>query len=90
MAIFMIGYELHLSEGEMYDDLIEALARLGETWHCLKSAWLVKSEYTSAEIRSSLLPSVKVDDQLLVIRQGTGAAWVGFTGGCRQWLRDSL
>ncbi len=90
MAVFMIGYDLHPTEGETYDALTEAIERLGNTWHCLNSAWLVKTEYTSAEIRSRLRPYVKEDDQLLVIRQGTGAAWMGFTGDCQQWLRDNL
>ena len=90
MAIHVIAYDLHPSEGQTYDGLTEAIEDLGNTWHCLDSVWLIKSEYTSAEIRGRLRPFLKEDDQLLVIRQGDGAAWIGFTGDCQQWLRDNL
>ncbi len=90
MAVFMIAYDLHPSEDETYEALTEAIESLGSTWNCLSSAWLVKSEYTSAEIRSRLRSYLKEDDRLLVIRQGTGAAWIGFDGDCQQWLRDNL
>jgi hypothetical protein len=91
MAVYMIGYDLHPSKGETYDELLAAIPKVGTTtWHCLDSTWLVVSEKTAAEIRNELRQHIQDDDQLLVMRYGKGAAWFGFTGECQQWLIDNL
>lgn len=91
MAIYMIGYDLHPATGEDYDELFAALEAMGTGyWDCLDSTWLVMTEKTPAEIRDELKPHLKDDDRLLIMRYGTGAAWLGFKNDCRTWLEDKL
>lgn len=42
MAAYMVGYDLHPSRGETYDELIQAIKRLGSWWHHLDSTWIVE------------------------------------------------
>ena len=51
MATHLIGYDLHPSKGETYEDLFESIKALGGWWHHLDSTWLVVSELTAAQIR---------------------------------------
>jgi hypothetical protein len=91
MTVYVIGYDLHPSKGETYNDLLAAIPKVGtSSWHCLDSTWLVLTEKTATEIRNELRQHLKDDDQLLVVRYGKGAAWFGFTGKCHQWLVDNL
>jgi hypothetical protein len=91
MAIYMIGYDLHPSKGETYDDLTDTIEELFPThWHCLDSTWLVKTVKTAVQIRDALKPHLKNDDQLLVMKYGKGAAWFGFKGDCKTWLKNNL
>ena len=91
MAIYMIGYDLHPSEGENYDKLFAALEAIGTGyWDCLESTWLVITEKTAGEIRDELNQYTKPGDRILVMRYGKGAAWLGFKYECQTWLEDNL
>ena len=92
MAIFVVGYDLHPSKGETYENLIEAIKAVGETWwHCLDSTWLVKSNKTSVQIRDELWQHMLADDQLLVVQYAPpGSAWIGFSGDCATWLKNNM
>lgn len=91
MTIYMIGYDLHPSSGEDYDELFAALEAIGSGyWDCLDSTWLVITDKTPAQIRDELKRYLKGDDRLLVMRYGEGAAWLGFKGDCHTWLEDNL
>lgn len=90
MAIYVIGYDLHPTKGETYDELIDAIKGLGTWWHCLDSTWLVISNKTAGQIRDALWAHMKADDQLLVVTYSRDAAWEGFSGNCQKWLSDNL
>lgn len=91
MAIYMIGYDLHPSEGENYDKLFVALEAIGTGyWDCLKSTWLIITEKTAAQITEEINKYIKPDDRILVMRYGEGAAWLGFKYECETWLEDNL
>jgi len=92
MAVYMIGYDLHPSEGEEhYDRLFKTLEVIGSGyWDCLESTWLVITEKTAAQIRDELRPCLRAEDRLLIMRYGEGAAWVGFKDDCQTWLEDYL
>lgn len=91
MAIYMIGYDLHPSKDENYDNLYAALEAIGAGyWDCLESTWLVVTERTAIQIRDELKQHLKPHDRLLVMRYGAGAAWQGFSGDCQTWLEDKL
>ncbi|HVW74478.1 MAG TPA: hypothetical protein VHC39_12625 [Rhizomicrobium sp.] len=91
MTIFAIGYDLHPTRGETYDELIAAIKGVGSWWHCLDSTWLVKTNLTAVQIRDALWRHMKQDDQLLVVQYSPpGSAWAGFSGDCQQWLKDNM
>ena len=91
MPVYMIGYDLHPSEEEKYDDLYTALEAIGSGyWDCLNLTWLVITEKTPTQIRDKLKQYLKEDDRLLVMRYGDGAAWYGFRDDCETWLKDNL
>ena len=91
MAVFMIGYNLHPTQGEAHDDLLNAIQNVGtSSWHCLDLTWLVISDKTATQIQDELRPHIKDDDQLLIMRYGKGAAWFGFRGECWSWLKKTL
>jgi hypothetical protein len=90
MSTFVIGYDLHPSKGETYEDLIAAIKEVGNWWHCLDSTWVVVSGKTAEQIRDLLLPHIKNDDQLLVVRLAGEAAWFGFKEECSSWLKSNL
>jgi hypothetical protein len=91
MAIYMIGYDLHRSNGDTQDKLFSALEVIGTGyWDCLDSTWLIITERTAAEIRDQLKQHLSDDDRLLVMRYGEGAAWLGFKDRCEAWLKDNL
>lgn len=91
MTIYVVGYDLHPSKGETYDELISAIKALGDWWHCLDSTWLVKSNSTSVQIRDALWQHMKADDQLLVVAYAPhNSAWAGFSGDCQSWLKNNM
>jgi hypothetical protein len=61
MSVFMIGYDLH--EGEDYEDLIDAIKGLTQSWwHCLDSTWFILSDSDAPTIRDTLKPHLKRAD----------------------------
>lgn len=92
MATHLIGYDIHPSRGETYDELIAAIKALGAWWHHLDSTWLVISNLTAVQIRDRLKAHLPYkDDQLLTITvSGDAAAWLGFADSGSKWLKDNL
>jgi hypothetical protein len=91
MATILIAYDIHPTEGEMYDDLIERIQSLGDWWHHLESAWIVRCAHSPREIRDQLKSSIGTDDQLLVLEiSGDTAEWAGVNDAGSQWLKDNI
>ena len=91
VATILIAYDIHPTEGEMYDDLIERIQSLGDWWHHLESAWIVRCAHSPREIRDQLKSSIGTDDQLLVLEiSGDTAEWAGVNGTGSQWLKENL
>jgi hypothetical protein len=91
MTTFVIGYDIHPSKGETYDELIEAIKIVGSTWwHHLDSTWVVVSSKTAVQIRDALIPHLRSDDQLLVAVLAGEAAWTGFNEKGSGWLKTNL
>ncbi|OGJ56467.1 hypothetical protein A3D88_03770 [Candidatus Peribacteria bacterium RIFCSPHIGHO2_02_FULL_52_16] len=64
MANYLVTYDLNKT-GQNYDGLIGAIKKF--TWYgVLKSAWLIKSTSSAAEISKYLLPHIDKNDRLLV------------------------
>lgn len=95
MAVYIIGYDLHPTKGETYENLKKAIDGLSpKTWHCLDSTWMVVTDKTAVQIRDLLLPHMYKDDQLLVVKyaENGGGRWAyhGFIGDCADWIRNNL
>jgi hypothetical protein len=95
LAIYVVGYDLHPTRGETYDDLIDLLGKIGESsWHCLDSTWLIKTGKTAVQIRDQIKAHLRNDDQVVVLKydqsDANRAAWTGFTGDCQAWLKNNL
>ena len=93
MATHLIGYDLHPKNGETYTELIEAIKALGigQSWHCLDSTWINKSNLTSEQVCNALWKHMKADDQLFVVQiENRPAAWNGFGQVCSDWLKKNL
>jgi hypothetical protein len=91
MSIYLVGYDIHPSRGESYNDLINALKAYGTYWHHLDSTWLIESDKTAKQIRDELWAHMYKDDELLVIKYGEKtAAWEGFNESGQNWLRKNL
>ena len=91
IATILIAYDIHPTEGKMYDDLIERIQSLGDWWHHLESAWIVRCAYSPREIRDQLKSYIGTDDQLLVLEiSGDTAEWAGVNDAGTHWLKDNI
>ncbi|MGY8663821.1 hypothetical protein Q3C01_15815 [Bradyrhizobium sp. UFLA05-109] len=91
MATILIGYDLHPTRGETYEELVSAIKALGAWWHHLDSTWIVKCNDTPVQVRDRLRQHVLSDDQLLVVDiSGDAAAWFGFNESGSKWLKDNI
>ncbi len=89
MKTYLVGYDLN-KPGQDYDDLFKAIKALGSWWHCLDSTWIIKTDWTSVQIRDDLSKHIDNSDELLVVRLTGEGAWTGFDNQCSQWLKDNL
>jgi hypothetical protein len=91
MATILIAYDIHPTEGGMYDNLIEKIQSLGDWWHHLESTWIVSCVHSPREIRDQLKSHIGTDDQLLVLEvSGDVAEWAGVNDAGSQWLKDNI
>jgi hypothetical protein len=87
MATILIAYDIHPTEGRMYDNLIETIQSLGDWWHHLESTWIVRCAHSPREIRDQLKSHIGTDDQLI---SGDTAEWTGVNDAGNQWLKDNI
>jgi hypothetical protein len=86
MACFMIGCRLS-GPGNDYIALAEAIERLGRTWECPGSTWVVATDKTAADIRDELRPYLDTNDELLVAELSGDVAWRGTSKHFSEGLR---
>jgi hypothetical protein len=91
MTTLLIAYDIHPTKSEGSDNLIEKIQSLGDWWHHLESAWIVRCAHSPREIRDQLKLYIGTDDQLLVIEiSGDTAEWAGVNDAGSQWLKDNI
>lgn len=90
MTTYMIGYDIHPTQGETYDELIEALKAYSYWWHHLDSTWFIVTDHKPREILDNLKRHIKADDQLVVARTCGHGAWSGFSERGAKWLKDNI
>lgn len=85
----IISYDLR-KPGRNYQELYEAIKRLGVWWHCLESVWIVRTDLTCAQIRDRITSYLDANDKLLVAKlQGDWASY-GLDQQCNGWLTENL
>jgi hypothetical protein len=91
MATYLIGYDIHPSQGQTYDSLIGAIKSLGAWWHHLDSTWLVVSDRSVWDVRDQLQRHIWPNDELLVVRVD-GQLWAsfGFAANGVEWLKTNV
>jgi len=89
MKTYLVGYDLN-TPGQDYTDLINAIKAFGTWWHHLDSTWLIKTDWTSVQIRDDLKQHMDTNDELLVVRLSGEAAWKGFNQKGSDWITNNL
>jgi hypothetical protein len=91
MRTYLVGYDLNRPRGASdYPELYKALQAYPNWWHHLDSTWIIKTDWSSVQIRDDLRQHIDSGDKLLVVRlEGTGA-WFGFNEKGSQWLKNNL
>ncbi|WP_228236841.1 hypothetical protein [Allomuricauda sp. M10] len=89
MGTFLITYDLH-APIQNYQPLIDEIKKIGTWWHCLESVWIIKSNYTCAQLRDILLNYIDNDDELLVV--GLTGHWASsnLSKNCSDWLKQNM
>jgi hypothetical protein len=91
MTIYVVGYDIHPSQGQTYGKLEEAIKSVGDWWHCLDSTWLVKTQWTAVQVRDHVWAQMYSNDKLLVVAYNPPhSGWYGFTGDCQTWLQNNM
>lgn len=89
MKSYLISYDLN-KPGQNYNDLYEAIKKIGTWWHHLDSTWIIRSSQSAEEIRDQLKANIDSNDKLIVIILTGEAAWCGFSTSGSKWLKDNL
>lgn len=91
MTIYVIGYDIHPSQGQTYDALEKAIQSFPDWWHCLDSTWLVKSDLSATQVRDKVWKSMYDNDRLLVVAYAPhNSDWIGFDAECSNWLKANM
>lgn len=89
MKTYVVGYDLN-KPGQDYAELIKALRAYPNWWHHLDSTWVIKTDWTTAQIRDDLMQHIDKSDELLVMRLSGEGAWTGFNQEGSDWLMANL
>jgi hypothetical protein len=89
MKTYVVGYDLN-KPGQDYTSLIKALQAYPNWWHHLDSTWVIKTDWTAAQIRDDLKQHIDKSDELVVLRLSGEGAWTGINEKGSKWLLDNL
>jgi hypothetical protein len=89
MPTFVIGYDIHPTEGETYDKLIEAIKAYGTWWHHLDCIWLIVTDDLCNDVADNLYRHMKSGDKLIVM--ATCGVWASCGLDTEQnWLTECV
>jgi hypothetical protein len=92
MKTYLVGYDLNKPRGaDDYKKLHDAIKQhSGWWWNYLDSTWIIKSNYSAAQIRDTLKPYLDSSDELLVV--GLTGEWAseGINQEGTKWLSDNV
>lgn len=66
MKILQICYDLKNASEERYQNIIEAINRLGNAEHAQLSVWILRTNLSANRVRDILSPHMRQTDSLLV------------------------
>lgn len=89
MTIFNISYDL-TAPGRDYEDLIDKIKELGNWAHPVQSTWLVDTNMSLTDVRSSLVAIMDSNDKLIVTTCSKGAAWQKLHPDVVAWIKEKL
>ena len=90
MTTLLIEYDLS-KPGQDYPGLIDYIKSTGTWANHLKSAWMVRTTMTPAELRDKLGTFLDSNDKLMVIDvTGDSAAWRGLPSSTTEWIQSYL
>ncbi len=82
----LVTYDLN-RPGQQYATLYEGIKSLGTHWHCLDSTWLLKTSYSTEQVRDHLKKFIDTNDKLLVV-DFDGWAATGFPLEGYSWMKN--
>lgn len=88
MSVFIVSYDLN-QVGQNYTGLIARIKTYPAHWHMQKSAWVLVTSHTAAQIRDHLVAALDSNDTLIVASISS-AAWHGFDAASSKWLKDQI
>jgi hypothetical protein len=74
MAVYFVAYDLAAKPRQNSKSLWDALTALGAR-RVQDSVWMVRSNFTAAQVREHLWPYVGLSGRLLVVEGSDWAAW---------------
>lgn len=94
MATYLIMFDLN-KEAAGYPTANQKLSdRIRELfatrWHHLDSTWIVVTEMTAVQIRDDLKNYIDSNDEILVVKSASVAAWAGFDKNGSDWLKTYI
>lgn len=92
MNTYLVGYDLNKPRGaDDYEKLHKALREhSGWFWAYLDSTWIIKSNFSAAQIAEALQPYLDSGDELLVVGLTGEWASIGFDERGTKWLHDNV
>jgi len=89
MEMYIVNYDLH-SPGQDYCFIQDAIKSFGNCHHCLKSTWIVESDWSSKKIGEYLKQFIDDNDYLIVSRINSDAFWEISDEGVDKWMKKKL
>lgn len=90
MKKYLITYELK-DKSRDYNDLYEAIKKIGQWWHYLNSTWIIKAEEESnpKNIYEKLSPCLASDDHIFISEIDSTDSWGALPSKeAWDWLRS--
>jgi hypothetical protein len=86
---YLISYDL--KQPADYSHLMKAIRELGAGYcHCLESTWVIRSQYSAAQIRDVLSRRLAPGDELVVLELGNNWATQGLSAAKTNWLHGHM
>lgn len=90
MHSHLITYDLIGPKNRDYENISEKIKNFPRWAHVLESAWIVKSEKSTKEIRDELLSFMDNNDRLFVSQLTGQCSWNNLNNELSHWLHNHV